>query len=188
MNVALTKHARWRSGRVSSMEYSCRFCLSPMPKPRTGDKRRCMACRKQDAVYCTTNKLGARQVWACIHCCRETGEKPKTVDRTCSFCNKKRAVRCFRSLGELKRWIVLRAREKRGEIRNLTSQPVFPIIIEGKSLKSLKRYEADASYFEGNTQVVEDFKGFRTPIYKVKKELVEILYPGVTITEVTRNG
>ena len=32
--------------------------------------------------------------------------------------------------------------------------------------------------------VVEDVKGMKTPVYRLKKKIVEALYPGVVITEV----
>ena len=46
---------------------------------------------------------------------------------------------------------------------------------------------ADFSYFTREKRVVEDVKGYKTSVYKLKKKLVEALFAGVTITEIT-NG
>ena len=32
--------------------------------------------------------------------------------------------------------------------------------------------------------IVEDVKGFKTPVYKLKKKLVEACYPGTVIKEI----
>jgi hypothetical protein len=38
-------------------------------------------------------------------------------------------------------------------------------------------YKADFSYFTDKERVVEDVKGFKTPVYKLKKKLVEAYLP-----------
>jgi hypothetical protein len=73
--------------------------------------------------------------------------------------------------------------EQAGEIKNLILQPSYPIVIAGKKICT---YRADFSYFDGSKFVVEDVKSrpTKTPIYRLKKKLVEATFPGVVITEV----
>jgi len=67
-------------------------------------------------------------------------------------------------------------------IRDLELQPEFPVVVEGRHICV---YKADFRYVDLVTGevVTEDSKGMRTPVYKLKKRLVEALYP-VTIREV----
>ena len=89
----------------------------------------------------------------------------------------------FDSRREENRYRELELLEKAGEIRNLELQPRYDFIVNGKKLKHY--YKADFRYEEVATQtvIVEDVKGFRTKDYKLKKELVEVLY-GIEIVEV----
>ena len=87
----------------------------------------------------------------------------------------------FDSKLEANRWCELRLMEKAGAISGLKRQVGFEIIIDGKHICT---YFADFVYFEGNKRVAEDCKGFRTPVYKIKKKLVEACYPGVVIKEI----
>ena len=68
-----------------------------------------------------------------------------------------------------------------GEISRLILQPKFDIIVNGVKVAY---YKADFAYFNKNNRVIEDVKGVKTPIYRLKKKLVEALYPGVKIEEV----
>ena len=90
----------------------------------------------------------------------------------------------FDSKAEAKRYMELKLLERAGEIENLTLQPKFDCVIDGKKVCS---YRADFSYFTREKRVVEDVKGYKTSVYKLKKKLVEALFAGVTITEIT-NG
>jgi hypothetical protein len=71
-------------------------------------------------------------------------------------------------------------------IQSLELQPVFEIQPkykrEGKTIRSIK-YIADFRYTENGKTIVEDVKGFKTDIYKLKKKLVEYKF-GVVIWEV----
>jgi hypothetical protein len=93
----------------------------------------------------------------------------------------------FDSKREGERWRFLKLREEAGEISHLERQPKFYFIIKGEHVKypSGRKafYKADFSYFEGNHRVVEDAKGVRTDVYKLKKALVETIYPAVRIIE-----
>lgn len=86
----------------------------------------------------------------------------------------------FASLKEARRWGDLKLLEKAGQIRRLQLQVPFEIAINGKKCFS---YIADFVYFDGEARVVEDVKGFRTPVYRLKKKCVEAAY-NIQIREV----
>lgn len=71
--------------------------------------------------------------------------------------------------------------ERAGEIQRLEQQPEFPIEINSKQVCV---YRADFSYFTAAGRVIEDVKGMRTDVYRLKKKLVEAAHPGVKIVEV----
>ncbi|MFD2234800.1 DUF1064 domain-containing protein [Phaeospirillum tilakii] len=89
----------------------------------------------------------------------------------------------FDSAAEARRWSDLLLLERAGEIRGLERQVDFPCIVNGEKVCV---YRADFVYFTGVGRVVEDVKGHRTREYLLKKKLVEAVYPGVQITEITR--
>ena len=86
-----------------------------------------------------------------------------------TFASKREAVR----YGELK--LALQAKA----ISDLNLQVPYSIEIGGKHIC---KYIADFVYTENGQRVVEDCKGFRTDVYKLKKKLVEATY-NVTIRE-----
>lgn len=72
--------------------------------------------------------------------------------------------------------------EHAGEIADLEQQPKFVITIQGKRICS---YSADFRYRDlkrGGAVVTEDVKGWRTPIFRLKKKLTEASY-GIEILE-----
>ena len=87
----------------------------------------------------------------------------------------------FASAAEARRYGQLMLLQKLGEISGLELQPRFPIVIDGKLCAT---YVADFAYFTQGERVVEDVKGMITPVYRLKKKLVEALYPGTKIVEV----
>lgn len=95
----------------------------------------------------------------------------------------------FPSKLEADRYCILRQMEKSGEISHLERQPEFKLTVNGVDCGT---YLADFRFFTRPTNttrgefVVEDCKGFKTDIYKLKKRLVEAIYPGVKIVEVTK--
>ena len=86
------------------------------------------------------------------------------------------------SEAEARRYQELRLLERAGKISRLELQPRFAIV--GPIPRKVASYFADFSYFEGNRRVIEDFKGYDTPLSRLKRKLVEAIY-GITI-EVTR--
>ena len=111
----------------------------------------------------------------------------------------------FDSKKEAKRYTELRLLEKAGHITHLELQPEYQITINGAKIC---KYKADFRYFtvrqenreqytnskgewqtptitgDKEGQIVEDVKGYKTPIYRLKKRLVEACYPGTQIKEV----
>lgn len=81
----------------------------------------------------------------------------------------------FDSQKEMKRYQVLKEELKRGEIKNLFLQ------VEYELTKGIK-YRSDFVYFRGPKLIVEDVKGFKTPVYRIKKILMKNLH-GIDILE-----
>lgn len=97
----------------------------------------------------------------------------------------------FASKFEAKRYTELKLLEKQGIIKDLELQPSYDLIPSFKKDNKTYRkstYKADFSYFdiENNKTIVEDTKGFKTPVYMLKKKLFEYNYPNLTITEIRR--
>jgi hypothetical protein len=88
--------------------------------------------------------------------------------------------RVFASRAEARRYSELCLLEKAGEIRNLECQPKFPITV---NKKHICYYIADFQYSNEGGVIIEDVKGVKTPVYKLKKKLVEAQY-NIEITEV----
>jgi len=95
----------------------------------------------------------------------------------------------FASKAEAERYCQLRELAKAGEIDQLELQPKYEVSVNGHKICN---YIADFRYFskakgpqdQAGHVVVEDVKGKPTPVYRLKKKLVEALYPGVQITEI----
>jgi hypothetical protein len=86
----------------------------------------------------------------------------------------------FASKKEFKRYCQLRLLESAGTISRLELQPRFDLVINGKNCGF---YKGDFAYFEKNKRVIEDVKGVKTPVYSLKKRIVEALY-SIVIVEV----
>jgi hypothetical protein len=104
--------------------------------------------------------------------------KYRAVRTSCGLhehASKKEARRC----GELHAICKLGLQAQVGEITNLIVQPEY-------NLYGVK-YIADFEYHErqkdgGSLRVVEDCKGFKTPVYKLKKTLMKNIH-GIEIRE-----
>lgn len=95
----------------------------------------------------------------------------------------------FDSKLEARRYSELIVLERGGAISNLTLQPEFELLPSfKKGGKTYRRvvYRADFSYMQGGKLIIEDTKGFKTDVYKLKKKLFEYKYPNLTIREVTK--
>lgn len=87
----------------------------------------------------------------------------------------------FDSKKEAKRYIQLKQLERAGLIKKLRLQ--VPFVLIDKSVYGREiRYVADFVYVENDVEIVEDVKGVKTPIYKLKKRLMAERY-GIKIKE-----
>jgi len=66
-----------------------------------------------------------------------------------------------------------------GLVANLQLQPRYPLRVDSALIAT---YIADFSYEHAGAIVVEDCKGVRTPVYRLKRRLMRALY-GIEIVE-----
>jgi len=101
------------------------------------------------------------------------GDKP-TIDYNIKFASKK----------EAHRYLILRDDLQHGRITNLETQPEYKIwtLREDGTEIAVARYVADFRYVRDGKTVIEDVKGVKTPVYKLKKKLIEARY-GIRILE-----
>lgn len=105
------------------------------------------------------------------------GAKPTQVD----------GIR-FDSKKEARRYMELTLLQKAGAIQGLELQPVFPLWVSSTVHQraeptKIGEYHGDFSYWIGLERVVEDVKGYKTPLYRWKLKHVEAQY-GIKIQEV----
>lgn len=111
---------------------------------------------------------------------------PVTIQRGSPMVSKYHNVRVsspdgkFDSKREYARWLVLKALASTGKIADLHRQVRFPIVVSGRKVCD---YVADFVYVADGVQTVEDVKGVRTPIYRLKAKLMLACH-GVEIREV----
>ena len=87
----------------------------------------------------------------------------------------------FDSKHEAKRYQELRLLERAGEINNLCLQVPYILIYKSMYGRSIK-YVADFVYSRNGLTVVEDAKGMKTPVYRLKKRMMAEKY-GIKIKE-----
>lgn len=85
----------------------------------------------------------------------------------------------FASKKEARRFVELRNLERAGRIQNLRCQVSFDFIHEEQKIC---RYVADFVYLENGAEIVEDCKGFLTPVYRLKRKMMKI-FLGIEIRE-----
>lgn len=90
----------------------------------------------------------------------------------------------FDSLKEGNRYRELKCLKKAREIKDFTIKPCFILVPPLKKVHRGIKYEADFSIRLNTGQiVVEDVKGFKTSVYKIKKILMLHIL-GITIKEI----
>lgn len=103
----------------------------------------------------------------------------------------------FASKAEARRYAELKLLERAGEIWDLELQPRFSLSVPstaGTLRRALEatagtfdgkigEYRGDFAYHDRSGRVVEDVKGFKTPLYRWKKKHVEKQY-GIEIREI----
>lgn len=85
----------------------------------------------------------------------------------------------FASQAEARRYGELKLLEKAGEITNLELQPKYPLLVNGVVIA---HYVGDFRYHVKGLPVVEDVKGVKTPLYRLKKKMLRAQY-GIEIAE-----
>lgn len=93
----------------------------------------------------------------------------------------------FDSKAEAEDYLILRAKEQKGEIKHLNLQVSFPLCRNGASKK---RYIADFVFFDiaHNSWVVMDTKGMRVEPYQTKRDWLLDNYRGFIFIEKTGNN
>lgn len=95
----------------------------------------------------------------------------------------------FDSQKEALRYKELKLMERAGVIKDLELQPTFELIptirTEHETLRKTI-YKADFKYFDVNAdhEVVEDVKGFKTDVYKLKKKMLLHKYKDIDFREI----
>ena len=99
--------------------------------------------------------------------------KPTTID----------GIR-FASKMESERYTTLKWLDSVGDIMSLRCQPRYDLSVGGIKICT---YVADFEYVDTKTLaiVIEDVKGMKTPVYRIKKKLFEVLYAPYRIVEIT---
>ncbi len=97
----------------------------------------------------------------------------------------------FASKAECARYLELTLLKRAGKIRDLQIQPRFKLHINGEPVCE---YRADFAYQRVNESamvpgeiVVEDVKGVRTDVYRLKKRLMKVLL-GLDVVEVVKGA
>ncbi len=97
----------------------------------------------------------------------------------------------FDSKLEYERYKQLKLLERTGEIRNLRLQTKFVLqpayTKNGKKIRAIE-YFADFTYYDTRKEkmIVEDTKGIKTEVYKIKKKIFEYKYPDLEIVEIRK--
>lgn len=104
----------------------------------------------------------------------------------------------FDSQKEAQRYCELKLLQRAGKIQNLELQKTFVLIptqrepdtigkrggvIKGKLIEKECTYKADFVYTENGKTVVEDTKGMKTEVYKIKRKLMLFVH-GIRIKEI----
>ena len=91
----------------------------------------------------------------------------------------------FDSRKEADRYLVLKGMEEDGSIENLRRQVRYELVpafdVDGRHYRPVY-YVADFVYVEDDKEVVEDVKGMRTDVYRLKSKLFARRY-GMSIKE-----
>ncbi len=86
----------------------------------------------------------------------------------------------FDSKKEASRFTELKLLLRAGMITKLVLQPKFRIRVKGQKICT---YIADFMYERDGKRIVEDVKGVKTPVYKLKKKLVKATH-GIEVVEI----
>lgn len=79
----------------------------------------------------------------------------------------------FDSKGEFERFLFLQDQEREGKIQNLKRQVKYPLTV---GTDHICDYRADFVYTRDGKEIVEDFKGYLTDIFKIKMKLMKAIH------------
>jgi len=92
----------------------------------------------------------------------------------------------FDSKKEGNRYLELKEQERIGLISNLELQPEFVLQERFKhkdeTIGAIK-YRADFKYLKNDVEIIEDVKGTRTPIFKLKRKILLFNNPDINFIE-----
>lgn len=93
----------------------------------------------------------------------------------------------FDSSGEAEAYCVLSRWQAMGAITGLELQPRFVLQVKAKGRRAIE-YVADFRYWDvaRKITVTADFKGFQTPVFKIKRKLFAERYPDAVLEIWTR--
>lgn len=95
------------------------------------------------------------------------------------------------SIGEARYCDQLHLLQRAGEIEQLEVHPQYWFVINGKQVKHPNGrrvgFKPDFRYFDRHSgnEIVDDFKGFRTPDYVLRAAIFRALFPTITLRETT---
>ncbi len=85
----------------------------------------------------------------------------------------------FQSAREGKRWLELTELQRTGEITELERQVRIPLVVNGVKVCT---YIADFKFTARGVETFEDTKGYKTPVYRLKKRLLKAIL-GIDLNE-----
>ena len=95
----------------------------------------------------------------------------------------------FDSKLEANRYWELSILQRAGKIKNLKLQPEYelqpPFRKNGNAFRKIT-YIADFEYEQDGKTIVEDTKGFRTEVFRIKEKLFEYKYPNLELKEIRK--
>lgn len=117
------------------------------------------------------------------------GISKPTVQKESKYHNHKVEIngQIFDSKKESRDWLKLKSMEDSGLIKNLRCQVPFELqpkytTRDGRKIRSIS-YVADFVYERDGSIYVQDSKGARTDVYKLKRKLFEYKYPNYVFIE-----
>ena len=91
----------------------------------------------------------------------------------------------FDSKAEKERYLELLMLQKAGRLRNLQRQVKYELLPAAYGEQAVT-YKADFVYETGGKTIVEDYKGFQTAAYKIKRKLFKQRYPDLVFSEICK--
>ena len=117
------------------------------------------------------------------------GISKPTIQKESKYHNQKVEVggKTFDSKKESKDWLRLKSMEDSGLIKDLRCQVPFELqpkytTRDGRKIRAIT-YVADFVYERDGAQYVQDSKGMRTDVYKMKRKMFEYKYPEYVFIE-----